>query len=112
MATTTYKRLANIASAGVIGTADTLYTATTAAVVSTICVCNTTASPQSYRLAVHTATSYPATAAAYIVYGATVGPNDTVFLTVGATLDTTNKYILCSATSSAVGFTAFGAEIS
>jgi hypothetical protein len=96
----------------VIGTADTLYTATTAATVSTIAVCNTSASAQSYRLAVHTATSYPATAAAYLVYGASVAANDSVFLTIGATLDTTNKYILCSASSSVVGFTAFGAEIS
>lgn len=112
MPTTTYKRLNNIASSGVIGTADTLYTATTAAVVSTIAVCNTSASAQTYRLAVHTATTYPATAAAYVIYGATVAANDTVFLTLGATLDTTNKYLLCSASSSVVGFTAFGAEVS
>lgn len=109
---TTYKRLGNIASTGTIGTADTLYTASVPAVVSTINVCNTTASAQTYRIAVHTATSYPATAAAYLVYGATVNANDSVFLTVGATLDTTNKYILCSSSSSAVGFSAFGAEIS
>lgn len=109
---TTYKRLGNIASSGVIGTADTLYTATTAATVSTIAVCNTSASAQAFRLAVHTATSYPATAAAYLVYGASVAANDSVFLTIGATLDTTNKYILCSSSSSVVGFTAFGAEIS
>lgn len=109
---TTYKRLGNIASTGTIGTADTLYTATTAAVVSTIAVCNLTASAQTYRLAVHTATSFPGTAAAFIVYGASVGANDTVFLTVGATMDTTNKYLLCSASSASVGFTAFGAEVS
>ena len=40
---TVYKRLGAIASTGTIGTADTLYTvpAATAAVVSTITVCNT-----------------------------------------------------------------------
>lgn len=109
---TTYKRLGNIASSGVIATADTLYTASVPATVSTIAVCNTSASAQTFRLAVHTATTYPATAAAYLVFGASVAANDSVFLTIGVTLDTTNKYILCSASSSVVGFTAFGAEIS
>jgi len=109
---TVYKRLGAIASTGTIGTADTLYTvpAATAAVVSTISICNTAATTATYRIAVSTTTSF--VTAGYLVYGATVPANDTVFITIGATLDATNKYLLCSASAATVSFSAFGSEIS
>ena len=112
MATSTYKRLGAIASTGTIGTADTLYTvpAATATVVSTITICNTSSSAATYTIGISTTTSYAA--AGYIVYQATIAGNDTVGLTFGATLDATNKYLLCSASASTVSFSAFGSEIS
>lgn len=107
-----YKRLGAVASAGVIGTADILYTcpADTATVVSTISVCNTGATAATYRISISTTTSF--VAAGYLVYNATVEPSETVFLTCGFTLDATNKYLLCSSSSSGVSFSAFGSEIS
>jgi len=108
---TSYKRLGAIASTGVIGTADTLYTvpASTATVVSTITVCNTSASAATFSISVSTTTSF--VAAGYIVYQASIAGNDTVGLTFGATLDATNKYLLCSASASTVSFSVFGSEI-
>lgn len=109
---TTYKRLGAIASTGVIGTADILYTvpALTSAVISTITVCNTSASAATFTIAVSTTTSF--VSSGYIVYQASIAGNDTVGLTFGATLDVTNKYLLCSASANTVSFSAFGSEIS
>ncbi len=109
---TLYKRLGALASTGVIGTADTLYTcpAATATVISTITVCNTSASAATFSIAVSTTTSF--VAAGYIVYQASIAGNDTVGLTFGATLDATNKYLLCSASAATVSFSVFGSEIS
>lgn len=110
----TYKRLGAIASSGVIGTADTLYsassTAGTSTVVSTIAITNTAATAATYRLAIHTGTTFSGTAAGYLVYGGTVAANDAVFLTLGVTLDPTNRHLLCSASANTVGFSAFGVE--
>lgn len=109
---TTYKRLGAVASTGTIGTADTLYTASgtanTSTVVSTIAICNTASTSATYRICIHTSAAF--TAAGYLVYGGTVGANDTVFLTVGVTLDPTNRYLTCSASASTVSFSAFGVE--
>ena len=109
---TTYKRLGAIASTGTIGTGDTTYTcpASTAAVISTIAICNTAATAATYRIAISTTTSF--VAAGYLVYNATVAANETVFLTCGFTLDATNKYLLTSASASTVSFSVFGSEIS
>lgn len=108
----TYKRLGAIASSGVIGTADTLYTCPTAtsAVVSTITVCNTAATAATYRIAVHTGTTFPTTAG-YLVFGASIPANDTITLTLGVTMDATNNRLLCSASANTVAFSAFGVEI-
>lgn len=108
---TTYKRLGAVASTGTIGTADTLYTCPTAtsAVVSTITICNTSATAATYTIAISTTTSFAASG--YIVYQASIAGNNTIGLTFGATLDATNKYLLCSASASSVSFSAFGSEI-
>lgn len=111
MATTTYKRLGAIASTGTIGTADATYTLVgTAAVISTIAVCNTAATSATFRIAISSTSSF--VAAGYLVYGATVAANDTVMLTCGFTMDSTNKYLLTSASASTVSFSVFGSEIS
>jgi hypothetical protein len=106
------KRLGAVASSGVIGTADTLYTTplATGTVVSTVTVCNTSSSAATFSLAISTTTSF--VAAGYIVFQAAVAGNDTVALTMGVTLDATNRYLLCSASASTVSFSAFGTETS
>lgn len=107
-----YKRLGALQSNGTIGTGQTLYTASnvadTSTVISTISICNTSSSNYTYRIGVSTTTSFQT--AGYIIYGATVASNDTVFLTLGITLDPTNRYLLVSAANSAVIFNVFGAE--
>lgn len=110
----TYKRLGAIASSGVIGTADTLYsasaTAGTSTVISTIVITNTAATSATYRIAINTGTSFPGTAAGYIAYGGSIAANDSIFLTIGAVVDPTNRHLLCSASANTVAFSAFGVE--
>lgn len=107
-----YKRLGALQSTGTLGTADQLYvssaTSGTSAVISTIAICNRGTTARTYRLCISTTSSF--VAAGYLVYEATVAANDTVFLTLGVTLDPTNRYLLCSASSSEVSFSAFGVE--
>jgi hypothetical protein len=92
-------------------TATTLYTvpAATSAVVSTISICNQAGTSATYRIAIRPA---GATLAAehYLVYGATVAASDSVLLTVGVTLATTDV-ITVYASSANVSFSAFGSEI-
>lgn len=109
---TTYKRLGALASTGTIITADTLYTASatagTSTIVSTIAICNTAAAPATYRLCVNSSAAFAT--AGYIMFGGSVPANDTIFLTIGAVLDPTNRYMVCSASANTVAFSAFGAE--
>lgn len=117
---TTYKVLAQTGSSGSTGNGSATLTATTntnlytvpaatQTVVSTVTVCNQTASSQTYRIAVRPA---GATIAAqhYIVYGATVAASDTTTLTLGITLGTTD-IITVYASSASMSFSAFGSEI-
>ena len=112
---TTYKQLGAAAGSGTIGTAANLYaasgTAATATVISSIVVCNASASSATYTIAVNTATATYA-AGRYVVYEATIAGNDTVALTLGLTLDPTNRYLNVSSSSTAVNFSVYGAEIS
>jgi hypothetical protein len=109
---TAYKRIGAIQSGGVIGTGDVLYTASasadTSTVVSTIAICNTSATPATYRIGISTTNTF--SAAGYLVFGSTVAANDTVFLTIGAVLDPTNRFLLCSGSANTISFSAFGAE--
>jgi len=113
----TYKRLgaltATAAGSPAGSTADILYTCNvTAAIASTIVICNTAATSATYRVCVSTANTFPASGyTGYIAYGGTVNANDTVFLTVGTTLDLTNKYLLVSASATTVAFSVSGVEI-
>jgi hypothetical protein len=116
----TAKRLATITATGTIGTADLLYTCTTtAAIVSTLVICNTSSSDATYRVCISTATSYPTGPGnangvnGYLIYGDTISANRSTFIPVGLTMDSVNKYLLVS-TSSAnnISFSAFGFEVS
>jgi hypothetical protein len=107
---TTYKVLGQSAPAATTNT--DVYTVPSArsAVISTISVCNRNSSSDTYRIAIR-----PAGAAIanqhYLVYGATVAANDTVNLTLGITLATTDVVTVYSGTTT-LSFSVFGSEIS
>ena len=107
---TLYKVLGQSAPAAT--TLTTLYTvpAGTTTVVSTIAICNRSGTSGTYRIAVRPAGASVANQH-YIVYGATVPASDSVLLTVGLTLETTDV-ISVFASSADMSFSAYGSEIS
>jgi hypothetical protein len=107
----TFLRLGAATGNGTIATASTLYTvpAATGTVVSTITICNTSASAATYSIAVSTVTTYASNG--YVVYQASIAGNDTIALTFGLTMDATNKYLLASSSATTVSFSVFGSEI-
>jgi hypothetical protein len=103
----TYKRLGALdTGTGGVAVAETLYTcpAATSAVVSTISICNRDSAAATYRVAVSTTTSFEDNG--YLVFGASVPANDTIFLT----LDAVNKYLLVSGSTGTLSVSAFGVE--
>lgn len=92
-------------------TLTTLYTvpSATAAVVSTISICNQAGTSGTYRIAIRPAGASIA-AQHYLVYGATVAASDSVLLTLGVTLAATDV-ISVYGSSANFSFTAFGSEI-
>ena len=106
---TTYKVLGQSNTSAT--TLTTLYTvpASTSAVISTIAICNQSGSAGTYRIAIRPAGAAVA-AQHYVVYGATVAANDSILLTLGVTLATTDV-ISVYASSANMSFAAFGSEI-
>lgn len=92
-------------------TLTTLYTvpSATSAVVSTIAICNQAATAGTFRVAIRPAGASVA-ASHYIAYDSAIGANDTVFLTLGVSLATTDV-ISVYASSANQSFSAFGSEI-
>lgn len=90
----------------------TLYTVPSAtdAVVSTIVVCNRSASARTYRIAVRPAGATIANQH-YLAYDVAIAANDSTALTLGITLDATDV-ITVRASTADLSFTAFGSEIS
>ena len=107
---TAYKVLGQSNPAATTNT--TLYTvpSATSAVVSSIVICNQTASAATYRIAVRPAGA-SVSAQHWIVYGATVAASDSTVLTLGLTLATTDV-ITVYASSANLSFSAYGSEIS
>jgi glucose-6-phosphate dehydrogenase assembly protein OpcA len=107
---TTYKSLGQSNPSAT--TATTLYTvpSATSTVVSTITVCNQASTAGTFRLAVRPAGASLA-AQHYIAYDTPIAANDTVALTLGITLATTDV-ITVYASSATMSFAAFGSEIS
>jgi hypothetical protein len=107
---TIYKVLGQVAPSAT--TLTTLYTVPSATdtVVSTIAICNRAGTSGTYRIAVRPAGATVANQH-YIVFGATVAASDSVLLTLGITLDTTDV-ISVFASSADMSFSAFGSEIS
>lgn len=106
---TNYKVLGQVAPSAT--TATTLYTApaSTQTVVSTIAICNRSATQRSFRIAIR-----PDGAALanqhYISYDSVVIGNDTVALTMGLTLGDTDVITVYASTGD-LTFSAFGSEI-
>jgi len=108
--TTTYKVLGTSNPAAT--TATTLYTvpAATSTIVSTITICNQTSSPAAFRIAIRPA-GVTLAANHYVAYDTAIPANDTIALTMGITLATTDV-ITVYASSTTLSFLAFGTEIS
>lgn len=111
--TQTPKRLGAAAGGGTLATAANLYsasgTADTSTVISSIVVCNAGATARKYRICVSTA-SATFQAGSYVVYEASIDPNDTVALTLGITMDPSARYLCVSSDHADVNFSAFGVE--
>lgn len=92
-------------------TLTTLYTvpAATSAVASTLSICNIGTSAATYRVAVRPAGATVANQN-YVVYDAAVGANDSVLLTLGLSLATTDV-VSVYASSANVAFNLYGSEI-
>lgn len=93
-------------------TATSLYTvpSATSTVVSTIAVANIGATSATYRISVRPAGAAQ-TNAMYIAYDVTISANDTVALTLGITLATTDVITIYSSNTN-LTFNAFGSEVS
>ena len=93
-------------------TNSSLYTvpATTSTVVSTVTVCNQASTAGTFRIAIRPAGASIA-AQHYIAYDTPIAANDTIALTLGITLATTDV-VTVYASSATMSFSAFGSEIS
>jgi glucose-6-phosphate dehydrogenase assembly protein OpcA len=91
-------------------TATTLYTVPSAksAVVSSLTICNQTATAATFRVAVRPAGATLA-AVHYVAYDVTVGASDTTALTLGITLATTDVITVYASTAT-LSFHAYGDE--
>lgn len=107
---TNYKVLGQSAPSATTGTA--LYTvpSATEAVISTISVCNRGSASGTFRLYIRPDDETLANKH-YLVYDAAVASKDTLFLTVGATLNAADV-LYCYASTGDFSFNAFGSEIS
>ena len=107
-----YKRLGAINPSANTQTNVYVVPAATEAVVSTITVCNQTASNASYSLMVMASSEFNAAAptATYIVRGATVPASDTIILTIGLTVNA-GSVIAANTNNASISFAAFGSEI-
>ena len=109
----TYKRLGAINPSA--NTQSNVYVvpAATEAVVSTITICNQSASNASFSLALLNRTEFNASApaATFLIRGAVVPAADTLVLTMGLTANT-GAVIAANTNSGSISFAAFGSEIS
>ena len=113
---TVYKTLGQLAGVTDINTPQTLYQVASgkSALISNIVVCNQSASDQTFRISCSSTTTPEAKE--FIAYGVTVPANDSIPLVMGVTLYNSGagsnvQYLLCSATSASVSFSAFGVEM-
>jgi len=95
-----------------VGTYTTLYNtgASTSAVISTLAICNTSTSTQTYRIGIMGSAGTPG-AGDWLVYDAAVAAKDTAFLTLGISLGN-SEFIRVSSSANSLSFTAYISEIS
>lgn len=106
---TTYKVLGQSNPSATTNTS--LYTvpSSTATVVSTVTVCNQASTAGTFRIAIRPAGASIA-AQHYVAYDTPIAANDTIALTLGITLATTDV-VTIYASSATMSFAAFGSEI-
>jgi len=109
----TYKRLGAINPTANTQTNVYVVPAATEAVISTITVCNQSASNASYSLAMMDASEFNASApaATFLVRGATVPAADSIILTIGLTANA-GSILAANTNDGNISFSAFGSEIS
>jgi len=107
---TVYKVLGQSSPAATTNTS--LYTtpSSTSTVVSTVTVCNQASTAGTFRIAIRPAGASIA-AVHYLAYDTPIAANDTIALTLGITLATTDV-VTIYASSATMSFAAFGSEIS
>lgn len=93
-------------------TATTLYTvpASTSTIVSTLNICNMASSAATFRIAIRPAGATLASTH-YLTYDTSVPANDSIAMTLGMTLATTDIVTVYASTTT-VNFTLFGTELS
>lgn len=113
---TTYKVLGQVAPSVATNTDVYQVPANTQAIVSTISVSNTTSASATYRVAIRPAGESLASKH-YIVYDSTLGANDSIAITLGATLRNatsslaTGDIVTVYTNTGGVSVTLFGTEI-
>ena len=107
---TTYKVLGQVAPSATTATTLETVPSATQAVVSTIAVCNRSASAATYRIAIRPAGATLANEH-YIAYDAAITANNSTFITIGVTLAATDVITVYASTAN-LSFSAFGSEIS
>jgi hypothetical protein len=106
---TTYKVLGQVNPTAATNTDVYTVPAATSTVISTINICNQNANSSSFNIAVRPAGA-TLNVKHYIAYNTNVAANDSVALTIGVTLATTDV-ITVSANTSSVSFNVFGSEL-
>jgi hypothetical protein len=107
---TTYKVLGQVNPTATTETS--LYApSAVSAVLSTISICNQAGSSATYRIAIRKTGEASTAAKNWLVYGATVAASDSVFLTIGATLESGSDVRVYASTAN-LSFQAFGSELS
>jgi hypothetical protein len=104
-----YKVLGQVAPSATTSTAVYTVPAATEAVVSSVAVCNRSASDATYRISIRPAAATLANEH-YLVYDSTASANDTIIFTIGITLAATDV-LEVYASSADLTFQAFGTEM-
>jgi len=106
---TAYKVLGQVAPSATTATAVYTVPSATSAVVSSVAVCNRSASDATYRISIRPAGATLANEH-YLVYDSTASANDTIIFTIGITLAATDV-LEVYASSADLTFQALGSEI-
>jgi hypothetical protein len=110
---TSYKVLGQTQGTSSLSTYTTVYTvpsgATSGAIISMISACNTSTTNFRFRVALSTTTT--PSSANWIVYNSYVAGEDTSFINVNLTMDTTYKHLIISSESNSLSFTVCGSEM-